>query len=227
VTDIEFLRRTPAGTLDRADAARVVDLLDGGGLAVLPTETGYLIAADATNLDAVRKVFHAKRRSLTKPMHVACSSVRLAAAYAELGPFAVELLNRFTPGPLTVVVPRKPSLPDTLVTLHGTVGIRVPDHPVTLRVVESLGRPVTATSLNRSGEESRPLDRGYLRTLDWPAAEVIAVVEDPDSITETLPSTLVRITTGRVEVLREGPISEAAVRQVEDDFRIRAGADHP
>ena len=101
----EFLHRTPAGLLRFGAAARLADHLRGGGLAVLPTETGYLLGAIATDLAAVRKVFTAKGRSESNPVHVACSSLALASRWAELGEVAVDLLSRFTPGPLTVVVP--------------------------------------------------------------------------------------------------------------------------
>lgn len=202
----EFLHRTPAGLLRFGDVARLADHLRGGGLAVLPTETGHLLGAIATDLTAVRKVFTAKGRSESNPVHVACSSLALASRWAVLDEVAVDLLSRFTPGPLTVVVPAK-NLPAELVTLNGTVGIRVPDHPATLQVVDLLGVPITATSLNRSGEESLPLDRGTLETLAWPEGETVYVLEHDEAITEPSASTLVRVADdGGLEVLRKGPV---------------------
>jgi L-threonylcarbamoyladenylate synthase len=208
----EFLPRTPAGLLRFADAARTAEHLRGGGLAVLPTETGYLLGALATDLAAVRKVFAAKERDPANPVHVACSSVALAARFAVLDARALDLIGRFTPGPLTVVVPQRDSLPGELVTKDGTVGIRVPDHPATLQVVELLGSPITATSLNRSGEESKPLDRGQLETLAWPAGETVFVLEHDEAITEPSASTLVRVTgDGELTLLRPGPVDLAAL----------------
>lgn len=201
----EFLHRTPAGLLRFGDVARVVRHLRGGGLAVLPTETGHLLGAIATDLTAVGKVFKAKGRLSSNPVHVACSSLAMAGRWAELGDVALDLLGRYTPGPLTVVVPAV-GLPSELVTLNGTVGIRVPDHPATLQVVELLGVPITATSLNRSGEESLPLDHGTLETLDWPPGEQVFVLEHDEAITESSASTLVRISETGLEVLRKGPV---------------------
>jgi L-threonylcarbamoyladenylate synthase len=208
----EFLARTPAGLLRFADAARTAEHLRGGGLAVLPTETGYLLGALATDLVAVRKVFTAKGRDPANPVHVACSSVALAARFAVLDARALDLIGRFTPGPLTVVVPQRDSLPGELVTKDGTVGIRVPDHPATLQVVELLGSPITATSLNRSGEESLPLDRGQLETLAWPGEETVFVLEHDEAITEPSASTLVLVTeAGELTLLRPGPVDLAAL----------------
>jgi L-threonylcarbamoyladenylate synthase len=213
VTDFEFFTVTDGDLLSFGDAERIVDLLRKGGLAVLPTETGYMVAADATNTTAVEKVFRAKQRSISNPMHVACSSLAMARRVSKLTPAATELLMRYTPGPLTVVVEQTPRLPSILVTLNGTVGIRVPDHAATLQVVEALGVPVTATSLNRSGEEGMQLERKQLTELDWLEGDTIAVVEDPTSITQPAPSTLVRLTNGIVEILRHGPVSEQAIRE--------------
>jgi L-threonylcarbamoyladenylate synthase len=211
VTKFAYAPLTAHKLLPFGEAARIADTLRRGGLAVLPTETGYLVAAAATDTAAVTKVFRVKERSLANPMHVACASLAMARRFARLTPVAEHLMRMFTPGPLTVVVAQSDLLPTTLVTLNGTVGLRVPDHPATLQVVELLGEPVTATSLNRSGEESLPLDRDLLESLDWPDA-IVPVVEDKQSITETSASTLARLTTGEVEILRAGPVSEAAIR---------------
>jgi L-threonylcarbamoyladenylate synthase len=219
VTKFAYTSLTPHKLLAFGEAARIADTLHRGGLAVLPTETGYMVAAAATDTTAVTKVFRVKERSLANPMHVACASLAMARRFAQLTPVAEHLMSMFTPGPLTVVVQQSDLLPTTLVTLNGTVGLRVPDHPATLQVIELLGEPVTATSLNRSGEESLPLDRDQLESLDWPD-EVVPVVEDKQSITETSASTLARLTTGEVEILRAGPVSEAAIRHAVETARV-------
>jgi L-threonylcarbamoyladenylate synthase len=210
----EYLTHSPAKLLSFGAAAEVAGHLRAGGLAVLPTETGYLVAAVATDERAVEQVFRVKGRSLDNPMHVACGSLRMAREFARLDGVAERLVMAFTPGPLTVVVPQSGRLPNRLVTLNGTVGLRVPDHPATLQVVELLGAPVTATSLNRSGEESAPLDRGLLHELDWPDGAVVPVLEDKSSITHSSASTLVRVDGGELVVLRQGPVTLEEMRAV-------------
>ncbi|GAA2599278.1 hypothetical protein GCM10010399_32520 [Dactylosporangium fulvum] len=214
MTTFEALTHSPAKLLSFGAAARVADHLRRGGLAVLPTETGYMVAAMATDERAVEKVFRAKGRSLDNPMHVACGSLRMAHEFARLDEVADRLVRAFTPGPLTVVVPQSGRLPDRLVTLNGTVGVRVPDHPATLQVVDLLGAPVTATSLNRSGEESAPLDFNFLPELDWSGEEVVPVLEDKTSITHSKASTLVRLTGDGFEVLRQGPVTLEEIEAV-------------
>jgi L-threonylcarbamoyladenylate synthase len=197
--------------LPAATATAVADALRQGGLAVLPTETGHLLAAAATVPAAVRAAFAVKRRDLANPMHLACSGLPMAAEYAELDPVARCLLDAYTPGPLSVVVAKSSRLPDGLVTLNGTVGIRIPEPPATRQVIEALGQPVTATSLNRSGEESRPVDRALLDSLDWPVGATVHAVVENDAVTCLAASTLVRLTGPGVEVLRSGPVDAASI----------------
>lgn len=214
-----YLAVSPESGLLRLDEVdELVEHLRDDGLAVLPTETGYLLAAVATSLPAVRAAFAAKQRDPAHPMHIACASLAMAATYAELSREARLLLGRFTPGPLSVVVRQRETLPDELVTHHGTVGIRVPEHPATLQVISALAAPVTATSLNRSGEESREPDQATLASLDWGAAEVVPVVTDPSAVRYSSPSTLVRVLGAGLEVLRPGPV------RAEDLERVRRGS---
>src|SRR5258708_4457619 len=157
--------------LTLAEVARIADGLLSGSLAVLPTETGYMLAAVATSIPAVERAFAVKQRDQAQVMHVACSSVAMAASVGVLTPAALRLLGAFTPGPLSVIVTKTPALPDRLVTVSGTVGIRVPDHPATLQVIAEAGVPLTATSLNVSGSAPVPVRKLELDALNWPARE--------------------------------------------------------
>lgn len=197
--------------LTLAEAARVADSLRGGSLAVLPTETGYMLAALATSIPAVERAFAVKQRDHAQVMHVACASVAMAASVGVLTPVALRLLGAFTPGPLSVVVAQTPALPDRLVTVNGTVGIRVPDHPATLQVIAEVGAPLTATSLNVSGSAPVPVSKLELDTLNWPAGETTYIVQDDEAIRHATGSTLVRLTSGDVEILRPGPIGRSDV----------------
>jgi L-threonylcarbamoyladenylate synthase len=203
-----------SGLLKLADAAFIVDVLRNDGLAVLPTETGYMVAAKATARGAILKAFAVKGRSLSNTMHVAFSSMEMAEPYARLTPRARRLLGALTPGPITVVVEQTDKLPDGLVTLNGTVGVRIPDHPATLQVIAALGEPVTATSLNRAGEEATPLVRDELELLGWPAAEIVGIVLVDQPTRYAQPSTLVRVIDANLEVLRKGPITEDTIAAV-------------
>ena len=215
MTEFRHLKPLSAtGVLKLADVGRVADNLRRGSMAVLPTETGYMLAALATSEPAIKQVFTAKGRNTANVMHVACGSLSMAGTVGELNPAALRLLGEFTPGPVTVAVNKTPLLPDDFVALNGTVGIRMPDHPATLQVINEVGAPLTATSLNLSGAGSPPAGRLELRFMEWPEGEVIYVLEDDDRIVYDSPSTLVRVTGKDIEILREGPVSKAEILRV-------------
>jgi L-threonylcarbamoyladenylate synthase len=204
---------SPSGMIALSDVAEIADSLRRGCLAILPTETGYMLAALATSEDAVKKAFTAKGRAAAAVMHVACASLAMAQSAGVLTDAAATLLGRFTPGPLSVIVNKTDLLPDDLVTLNGTVGIRIPDHPGTLQVVNAVGLPLTATSLNSSGSTLSSVDEESLETMNWPRDETIHVLLDNAAVTYSSASTLVRLTGPGVEILRAGPISEEQIRQ--------------
>ena len=206
--------RSSRGTLALSDVARIADSLKRGSLAVLPTETGYMLAAIATSQDAVKRAFTVKERATSAVMHVACSSLDMARTVGNLTERAVRLLGEFTPGPLSVIVSQTGFLPDGLVTVNGTVGIRVPDHPGTLQVINAVGAPLTATSLNSSGSRLPAVDESSLRTLNWPDGEMVYVVRDDGAIAYGSASTLARISGESIEILRPGPISESEIHRV-------------
>lgn len=197
-----------------ADARRIANSLRRGSLAVLPTETGYMLAALATSAMAIQRAFYVKERNPSNVMHVACDSLRMAESAGILTSSARRLLGHLTPGPVTVIVEKTNLLPNRLVTLNGTVGIRIPDYPATLQVIGEVGAPLTATSLNVSGSEPTPIDQFEFDTMNWPPRETVYVVQDDEAIAHKLPSTLVRVTRGYVEILREGPVSESEIQRV-------------
>jgi L-threonylcarbamoyladenylate synthase len=214
MADFVFLRPRPeTGTLRLAHVAEIAANLSRGGLAVLPTETGYMLAALATSEPALTKAFAVKDRPAAQVMHVACASISMIESVGVLTSRAVHLLGTFTPGPLSVIIEKTALLPDRFVTLGGTVGIRVPDNTATLQIIAEVGAPLTATSLNRSGEASIPIDEAGLRQLTWPDGEVVHVVEDAAAKRYDDASALVRVTGAEPEILRAGPIDEGQIRR--------------
>lgn len=219
MTEFTYLKPRPkSGLLSLGDVERVADSLQRGTPAVLPTETGYMLAALATSDDAVKAAFTVKGRSSAAVMHVACASMGMAHTVGVLVDRALRLLGEFTPGPLSVIVEQTGLLQGDLVTLNGTVGIRVPDHPATLQVINAVGAPLTATSLNSSGSQLAAVDEASLRSLHWPEGSVIYVVRDDDAIAYSSASTLVRLSGQEVEILRPGPISAADIQRSLSDL---------
>lgn len=217
MTEFAYVKpKSSRGTVRLSDVEKIADSLKRGSLAILPTETGYMLAALATSTAALERAFTVKGRNASDVMHVACASLAMAETAGILSPRAIRLLGDFTPGPLSVIVNKTDLLPDHLVTLKGTVGIRVPDHAATLQVINAVGSPVTATSLNPSGSKPISVDGDSLQSLSWPENELIYVLRDDHSIAYDCASTLVRVSGDEAEILRVGPIPEAEILRVSE-----------
>lgn len=130
-------------------------LIREGGIVAFPTETVYGLGADATNASAVNRVFAAKGRPADNPLivHVA-SPEDVTKVVASVPAVAQKLMERFWPGPLTLVLPRRPEIPDNVTCGLATVGVRMPRHPVALALIREAGVPLAAPSANLSGRPS-------------------------------------------------------------------------
>lgn len=196
-------------TLDAVHAC--VAHLKAGGLAVLPTETGYMLAADATNERAIDDVYAAKGRPPAKPIHVAVHSLEQIERYVAVPEAARAACTRLMPGPFTIVDASRGLVPDALTAGTSTLGARIPDAPVTLQLLHAFGGPLSATSHNLSGEPPDPDPVKAASRLHPVGDGVIHVVVDPAAATYDKPSTLARHTGDGWEILREGPVSAAAL----------------
>jgi L-threonylcarbamoyladenylate synthase len=160
------------------DLARAAAAVRDGGAVVYPTETVYGLGADASDADAVERIFDLKGRDRSKPLSLGVASVDAALRHTRPSDRALRFMRAFLPGPVTVVVERDPSLPDGLTAGRDRVGVRVPDDEVALSLFERAAPvPVTATSANRSGSPSvtHPDD------LDPALRDAVAAVVDAGS----------------------------------------------
>jgi L-threonylcarbamoyladenylate synthase len=195
-----------------APVAEAAALIRTGGLVAFPTETFYGLGAHALDADAVARVFRAKGRPADKPLLVLVDSPATASALvAEVPAAARRLIARYWPGPLTLVLPARPGLPVALTAGTGTVGVRVPGHPVALALVRAAAVPVTAPSANPHGEPSPRTAAEVLAGL----GDRIDLVLDGGPTAGGLPSTLVDLTGPRPRILRAG-----AVRLAPEDLDV-------
>ena len=144
-----------ADALNPRDLDALAARLRAGELVAFPTETVYGLGADATNSDAVLKIYETKGRPRFNPLIVHVADFEMAEQLVEFSPLARKLAA-FWPGPLTLVLPRKPDagLSDIVTAGLDTVGIRIPDHPLAQALIRAAGRPLAAPSANRSGKLS-------------------------------------------------------------------------
>ena len=121
------------------------------GLVVYPTETIYGLGGDAFSEEAIQKVYDAKNRPLSMPLSIAVSDFDMMAAVTQIGPGEEDFINKFLPGPITVIVKARNYLPAMLTVGTGMIGVRYPAHPVAIDLISRFDSPITATSANQSG----------------------------------------------------------------------------
>ncbi|MEF8851888.1 MAG: L-threonylcarbamoyladenylate synthase [Haloarculaceae archaeon] len=185
------------------DVEAAARALRAGDLVVYPTETVYGLGADATDPDAVERVFDLKGRSREKPVSLGVPDVETAREYTRPTEREVAFMREFLPGPVTVVVERGDSIPDVLTAGRDRVGVRVPDYDVALELYERTGVPVTATSANLSGT-------GSVCRVEAVSDEIlagVAAVVDAGETPGGRGSTVVDVSTG--EIHRRGPEADA------------------
>lgn len=178
--------------------------LRAGQLVVIPTETVYGLACNALNPAAVEKVFRAKGRPSENPLIVHVANGYDFSRLCEWSDLADELTIRFWPGPLTVVLPKKPSVPDITTAGQPTVALRMPRSVVALRLIEAVGSPLAAPSANRFGELS-PTRAEHVSAEIAQAARVL-LDEGPCEV--GIESTIVAIEGDRARLLRPGVLDE-------------------
>ncbi len=194
---------------DPAKIARAAAVLRAGGLVAYPTETVYGLAANALGDDAVARVFDAKGRPSGQPLPVQIASAEeLDTLAVDISPAARRLIADFFPGPLTLVFRRQPHV-SLLITGGGeTVGLRMPDHPVALGVLQAFGGPLVCPSANLTGRRAAMSASDVLEDLDGR----IDLILDAGPTTDRTPSTVLDVSTVPAHLIREGKISRAQLR---------------
>lgn len=190
------------------DAAAI---LRRGGLLGIPTETVYGLGADALNEDAVSRIFLAKGRPQDNPLIIHVPDASWLERYCrDVPPAAYQLAERFWPGPLTMILPRRDIVP--LQTTGGleTVGVRCPNHPVTLAIIEAAGVPIAAPSGNTSGRPSPTTAAHMIEDMDGRIDGIV----DGGPCTVGVESTIIDLTVTPPRLLRPGGLPLESLRQV-------------
>lgn len=200
--------RRPA---DPAAIAEAATILRGGGVVALPTETVYGLGAHALDPVAVRRIFAAKGRPAYNPLIVHVPDVAAARTLVTAWPkTADQLAARFWPGPLTLVLPKRPEIPDEVTAGRDTVAIRVPAHPVAQALLAAAGLPIAAPSANRFTEVSPVTAAQVERAL----GDRVDLILDGGRTSVGIESTVVDCTTNPPTLLRPGTITRAALETV-------------
>ena len=184
-------------------AARIVER---GGLVVYPTDTVYGLGCDPLNVEAVKRIMDLKGER-KKPLPILAASIGDADKIASISPKGKKLAARFWPGPLTMVFPKKAALPDVVTFGWDSVGLRIPDSDVALQLIRLSGGLLVGSSANRSGEEPPRT----VQEISGELTEMVDVVLDGGASAQGKPSTVADLSSEKLRIVREGPISLKAI----------------
>jgi L-threonylcarbamoyladenylate synthase len=205
------------------EIAEFAAILRAGGVAAFPTETVYGLGADATNSDAVLRIYETKGRPRFNPLIVHCADLAMAETIADFSPLA-RTLAALWPAPLTLVLPKRAtaSVSDLVTAGLDTVGVRIPDHPLALALIAATGRPLAAPSANPSGKLS-PTTAAQVRAAFGTRVPVL----DGGPCKAGLESTILSIDGDTVTQLRAGAMAREEIESILQRPVLSASADSP
>ena len=196
---------------NREAVSQALEVLENGGLVAFPTDTVYGLGALAFDAAAVESIYAAKDRPVEKAIPILLGGPEdLDKVSMDVPAMAEKLAARFWPGPLTLVFPKHPSLPD-VVSATATVGVRVPDHPIARTLLRAAG-PMAVTSANISGQDSPKTAGDVYRQLDGR----IPLILDGGETLGGVSSTVVDCLGIDPVILREGPVTLEEIQSVLD-----------
>lgn len=184
---------------------RTVEVLKQGGLVIFPSDTVYGLLVDATNEKAVEKLIAFKNRPPGKAISVFITEEMLNKQ-VEVSAKSQPILNHVLPGPFTVILPSKHQVSRKLESEKGTLGIRIPEYPLVNQLVESFGKPITATSANLGGKSPHYSVESLLHQLPKKKQELIDLIVDAGKLPHNKPSTVIDLTSQNIKIVRQGDI---------------------
>ena len=191
---------------EKEDLEAVVELLKEGNVVAFPTDTVYGLGVIYENEEALEALKEAKGRPENKPIPTMVASLEQIETIAEVDDRARKLVNAFMPGAFTIILKKKDTLPDYITNGFDTVGIRMPDDPFVLEMIEKCEKPLLVTSANLSGEETGVNDEQVLSQLDG-RIDAIVLGEAGGKVA----STIVDMSKEEINIIRSGPIDEETI----------------
>lgn len=204
------------------DLSRAAAVLQAGGLVVFPTETVYGLGGDATRDEAAKKIYAAKGRPSDNPLIIHIANPADAEKYAVTNALYYRLAKAFMPGPLTIILPRKHTIPKSTTGGLDSVAVRCPAHPVAHRLIELCGFPIAAPSANLSGKPSPTSASHVAQDMDGR----VDMILDGGESEIGLESTIVKIDGDKLILLRPGGITLDALSLVCENVTVADAVMH-
>ena len=193
-------------------------IIKNGGLVIFPTETVYGIGTNALDSKAVKKLYEVKKRPYEKPISLLVNSIEMIENIAkDITKLEYELIKKFFPGPLTIILKKKENISNIVTANKETVGVRMPQNDIALKLIEYAGVPIATPSANISGKPSGTNMKDIMR--DFEKKVEYFIDNGPSKIGQA--STIVQIIDETPYILRKGAISELEIKKVIDKKRLQ------
>lgn len=186
-------------------------IIKKGGIVIFPTETVYGIGTNGLDKNAIKKLYEVKQRPLNKPISLLVNNIEMVEKIAKnITEVEYKLMERFFPGPLTIIFEKRDVVPDILTSNTNTIGIRMPSGEIAKKLIEFAGVPIATSSSNISGKPSGTNISDIKKDFEGKVDCFI----DNDESELGIPSTVIRIIDNIPHILRQGAISEEEIRKV-------------
>lgn len=198
-------------TLIGKNLEKAISLLENDDIVAIPTETVYGLAGNALSEAVVQKIYEVKKRPQNVPLMIQVSSLDKIINYVDSIPKQIiQLAKRFSPGPLTYVLPKMNIIPDYVTAGLSTIAVRIPDHPLTLKILERLSFPLAVTSANLYGQKSPISAEDVYSQLN----QKIPYIIDGGICKIGSASTIIGYENNNLKIFRQGSVSEADIKEV-------------
>lgn len=196
--------------IDEKELKEVIEVLDNDGLVIFPTETVYGIASKATSSKAVDKLYAAKKRPRDKAINIMVGDSKDISKYAKINSeIEAKIIEEFMPGGITLILDKVDDFGEGFTLSNNTIGVRIPNNTIALKILKNISFPLTVPSANISnkpaGTEVKDIIDDFRNTVD--------IIIDGGKSVDSIPSTIVRVEDNKINILRQGKISEDEIKE--------------
>ena len=188
--------------LKEDELEKTIEVLKNGGIIIIPTDTVYGIACDIENENAIRKIFKLKERNNNKPICVLTSSVEKIKKIAYINEHENKLIKKYMPGALTIILKKKDNVSNILTSNLNTIGVRIPNDKIALKILDKLDFPLAVTSANISGDEAGIKIEDFIDYFN----NKVDIIINGGKTNLKVSSTIIKVIDKKINVLREGTI---------------------
>lgn len=189
--------------LTKENLEEIKNVLDNDGIIIFPTDTVYGIGCNCYSIEGLKKLYSFKNRPLSKPINVLTDSKeKIASVSSGLKEKEKELIDKYLPGDLTIIVDKKENVPDLLTASLKTVGVRIPNHEMALKILSFYPYPIATSSVNLAGESPGIEVSDFLEEFK----DKVDIIVDGGKSPIGVASTIVRVEGNELKILREGKL---------------------